>query len=225
MINYFNYFTEVEEYFAQKRGKNLLVAPIDWCLIELWRDSGIPLHVALRGIERSFETAAKRQKRPPSTLFYCHPAVLEAFEEYQRAMVGAQKTDAGGDRGGDDLPEAAAVQALLEEIHASLAHRKGEVWERAAERIGALARDVKKGSRDYRELDRELSETGSFLAARLREELGTEEIKRLKSETRKELKIYKKRLSEEMYARIESTYLDRKTLALYDLPEFSFLGA
>src|SRR5690606_34625703 len=88
MRNYFTYFTEIEEYFVRKRGKNLLISPLDWCLVEVWKDQGIPLHIVLRGIDRSFETASKQQKRPPRTLFYCHPAVMEAFEEYQEAMVG-----------------------------------------------------------------------------------------------------------------------------------------
>ena len=28
--NYFNYFTEIEEYFWKKRGSHLLVSPLDW---------------------------------------------------------------------------------------------------------------------------------------------------------------------------------------------------
>ncbi|HSR51430.1 MAG TPA: hypothetical protein VLV83_11420 [Acidobacteriota bacterium] len=91
--NYFNYFTEIEEYFARKRGKNLLVSPLDWCLIELWRDSGVPLNIALRGIDRSFEAAEKRGRSAPRSLFYCHPAVLEAHDEHQQAMLGKGDED------------------------------------------------------------------------------------------------------------------------------------
>ena len=88
MDNYFNYFTEVEEHFIRRRQKNLLVPPLDWCLIELWKNNGIPIHVVIRGIDRSFETARSRRTSPRS-LSYCHPAVTQAFEEYQRAMVGS----------------------------------------------------------------------------------------------------------------------------------------
>ena len=31
--NYFNYFTEIEEYFWKKRGAHLLVSPLDWAAI------------------------------------------------------------------------------------------------------------------------------------------------------------------------------------------------
>ena len=38
------------------------------------------------------------------------------------------------------------------------------------------------------------------------------------------MKIYRKRLSKEMYQRLEKNDLDRKILALHGLPEFSLLG-
>ena len=91
--NYFTYYTEIEEYFVRKRKKNLLISPLDWCLIEIWKENRIPLHIVFRGIDRSFESAAGKGKKPPTTLYYCLPAVMEAFTEYQEALVG--KADAG----------------------------------------------------------------------------------------------------------------------------------
>jgi len=42
--NYFNYFTEVEEHFQKARGTGLfLVSPLDWALIECWKEAGVPL--------------------------------------------------------------------------------------------------------------------------------------------------------------------------------------
>src|SRR2546427_9004959 len=35
--NYFNYFTEIEEYFWKKRGAHLLVSPLDWAIMEAWQ--------------------------------------------------------------------------------------------------------------------------------------------------------------------------------------------
>jgi hypothetical protein len=34
--NYFNYFTEIENYFWKKRGAHLLVSPLDWAIMETW---------------------------------------------------------------------------------------------------------------------------------------------------------------------------------------------
>ena len=58
-LNYFNYFTEVEEHFQRTRGSGLfLFSPLDWALIEIWKNSGVPLEAVLRGID------CRRQARP-----------------------------------------------------------------------------------------------------------------------------------------------------------------
>ena len=226
MDNYFNYFTEVEEYFVRKRGKNLLVSPMDWCLIELWRDSGIPLHIVLRGIERSFESTQSRQKRSPNTLFYCHPAILEAFDEYNQAMIGAstesreEETTSQG-----DPSQVEAVLNFLQELESALKAHPHELSQRSSERVTALRSEVSSTqSVDFRELDRDLAQMGVVLSESLQKEMGAEKAKELQSEVKKEMKIYRKRLSKEMYQRLEKNYLDRKILALHGLPEFSLLG-
>ena len=48
-FNYFNYFTEIEEYFWRKRGAHLLVSPLDWAIVETWQKAGIPIAAVLRG--------------------------------------------------------------------------------------------------------------------------------------------------------------------------------
>ena len=50
--NYFNYFTEVEEHFQKARGTGLfLMSPLDWALVEAWKNAGVPLEAVLRGID------------------------------------------------------------------------------------------------------------------------------------------------------------------------------
>ncbi len=226
MEQYFNYFTEVEEYFVRKRGKNLLVSPLDWCLIELWRDSGIPLHIVLRGIERSFESAQSKQKRSPNTLFYCHPAILEAFDEYNQAMIGASQESREEETGPDGDPfQVEAVLKFLQELENALKAHPSEVAQRSSERVAALRAEVSSvQSVDYRELDRDLAQTGVALSESLQKEMGSERLKELRAEVKQEMKIYRKRLSKEMYQRLGKNYLDRKILSLQGLPEFSLLG-
>jgi len=224
--NYFNYFTEVEEYFVRKRGRNLLVSPLDWCLIELWRDSGIPLHIVLRGIERSFESAQSKQKRSPNTLFYCHPAILEAFDEYNQAMIGASQESREEETAPEGDPsQVEAVLNFLQEVETALKAHPDEVAQRSSERVAALRAEVSSAqSVDYRELDRDLAQTGVALSESLQKEMGSESLKELRAEVRKEMKIYRKRLAKEMYQRLEKNYLDRKILSLHGLPEFSLLN-
>lgn len=224
MRNYFTYFTEIEEYFIRKRGKNLLISPLDWCLIEVWKDQGIPLHVVLRGIDRSFETAERRQKRSPKTLFYCHPAVVEAFDDYQEAMVGKGELEESGD------PEQSSINR--EEVESHLVHllqhleqyRKEEPVRQALRQLSDLRKEVAGRSKtDLRDVDQALSRIGSSLADRLLEEMDPQEAKELRREVRKEVRIYKKRLAPETFERLRQNYLQRRVREHFDLPEFSLL--
>ena len=93
--NYFNYFTEIEDHFQRARGTGLfLLSPLDWALIEAWKNAGIPLEAVLRGIDQAFE---KWRSRPPrgriqmvNSLAYCAQAIAVEVQ----AMVDA-KVDGG----------------------------------------------------------------------------------------------------------------------------------
>src|SRR5271156_5046988 len=90
--NYFNYFTEIEEYFWKKRGAHLLVSPLDWAIMETWQKAGVPLEAVLRGIDRAAESYARSRRgagKAMKTLAYCTDAVLEAAEEMNEATAGA----------------------------------------------------------------------------------------------------------------------------------------
>ncbi|MFZ0881016.1 MAG: hypothetical protein WA002_16085, partial [Candidatus Acidiferrales bacterium] len=91
-FNYFNYFTEIEEYFWRKRGAHLLVSPLDWAIVETWQKSGIPLAAVLKGIDRAFESYGRSRRaaggRALKSLAYCVDAVLDAAAEAQEAAAG-----------------------------------------------------------------------------------------------------------------------------------------
>src|SRR6185369_11397067 len=106
-LNYFNYFTEIEEAFIRRRGKHLLLSPLDWALIESWKEKGVPLHVALRGIEKSFDSyEAKPRKRSVKSLMYCQEEVEAQFAEWLESQTGAQsKSATAEDDAGDSSVE------------------------------------------------------------------------------------------------------------------------
>ena len=88
--NYFNYFTEIEERFQQRRGTLLLLNTLDWALMETWKEAGIPLEAVLRGIDTTFD---KWEQRPSKTrkvngLGFCAQEVLAAAEEMKSAAAG-----------------------------------------------------------------------------------------------------------------------------------------
>lgn len=90
MENYFNYFTEIEEHFQRRRGGILLLSTLDWALIETWKDAGIPLEAALRGIDAAFDRYDQRpsKSRKVNSLAYCAQEVLGAAEDMKEAAVG-----------------------------------------------------------------------------------------------------------------------------------------
>ena len=75
-----NYFTEIEEHFRQARGTPLFqLSPLDWALVETWKDAGVPVEAAHKGIDRVFEKwRARKHKTPINSLSYCAQEVLAA---------------------------------------------------------------------------------------------------------------------------------------------------
>ena len=89
-LNYFNYFTEIEEHFQRARGTSLfLLSPLDWALIESWKNSDVPLEAVLRGIDAAFEKWRSRRSRTQmvNSLAFCSQAVMA---EAQRIADGGQ---------------------------------------------------------------------------------------------------------------------------------------
>src|ERR1700744_2575111 len=90
--NYFNYYTEIEEYFWKKRGAHLLVSPLDWAIMETWQKAGVPLEAVLKGIDSAFESYGRSRRgggKPLKSLAYCTDAVLDAAVEIQEAAARA----------------------------------------------------------------------------------------------------------------------------------------
>lgn len=224
-VNYFSYFSEIEEYFVQKRGKNLLVSPLDWSLIETWKEDGIPLHIVLRGIDRSFENLLKLGKKStPATLSYCDGAVREAFREFQESRIGKNTSEEEG-RSLDAL-ERAGILRLLEELVSSM--RKTETaadLSPVVSRVEKLEAELSKAeSWNPSELERELGSFASSLAGILREELDPEILQNLERDIKSSLKLYKKRVSADVYRQLLEKQFRQRILELFGLPEFSLMS-
>src|ERR1700755_878894 len=95
MRNYFNYFTEIEERFQQRRGSLLMLSTLDWALIETWREAGVPLEAVLRGIDNAFDKHDEKTRRAAGRvrkvngLPWGAQSVMEATEQAMEAAIGA----------------------------------------------------------------------------------------------------------------------------------------
>ena len=79
---------KLKSIFRGREGRALfLLSPLDWALIETWKDAGVPLEAVLRGIDAAFEKwhARKKKLQNVNSLAYCAQAV---FAEAQ-IMAGA----------------------------------------------------------------------------------------------------------------------------------------
>jgi len=108
--NRFDYFSEIEETFIRRRGKPLLLSPLDWSLIDEWKRRGIPLHVVLRAIERTFDARRQSQRhRPVRSLAYCREEVEALFAEWLEIQQGR---DGQGEATSEAIPRAELVAHL-----------------------------------------------------------------------------------------------------------------
>ena len=223
---YYNYFTEIEEYFVRKRGKHLLISPLDWSLIESWKQLAIPLHIVFRGIDQAFESRSRRSDiQRINSIFYCQPAVMACFDEYQEAKVGEAPA---AESGTQDSPE--RLLETLEDLQRQLGSVAATFPDiEAPERVEGILKDLLTEIRTGRQpamaaVEDSLRGCDLILVEAARRQLSPAQIASLEKEVAQQLKIYKKRVSAEMYRRIRDNFLRRKIREHYGIPEFTLFS-
>ena len=155
MRNYFNYFTEIEERFQQRRGTVLLLSTLDWALIEMWHEAGIPLEAVLRGIDAAFDKYEARQKRARmqrvNGLAWCAQAVMQAAVEMNEAATGSAVAAAVEEESGFEHERVATHLTTAAEAldRATVAD---EACRATATRLRELAAEVRAAARSQRRL-------------------------------------------------------------------------
>jgi len=232
-MNYYNYFTEIEEHFVKRRGKHLLVSPLDWGLIASWRDAGVPLNVAIRGIDIAMDGHIARQGKSKSRvngLCYCHEAVMEAYAAHIESRVGeASAEDSPGSPAAEEDYGKKEVSAFLfekiGEIQELQAKQYGlnapENIERISARLEEIVREVSCGRPDTEALERDLAILDNLLVSELRTLVTEDEEAAWVEEAKKELKVYKKRLPKETYEKIRENFFRDKVRRKFHVGELS----
>ena len=240
MRNYWNYFTEVEERFCRRRGTAMLLSTLDWALIDLWREAGIPLEAALTGIDSTFDKYEARPVRRGAQringLAWCAQAVLEAAEQMREASAGsapapAETRESGfeGERVAAHLETAAEAllrSPLAPEACSRTARRLQELaLEARGAREGGEGRDGGGGSGhaalDLEALDRVLTVLEEKLFAALTAAAPEELLVAFKEQARDELAPYRRRMSAVQLKQVEQQFVTKQLLAHYDLPRLS----
>ena len=234
-FNYFNYFTEIEEYFWQKRGAHLLVSPLDWAIVETWQRAGISLPAVLKGIDRAFESYARSRRavsgRALKSLAYCVDAVLEAADEEKEAAAGTGPT-VTGPRAADEsfsrgdllayfkrnLERITAAAASVGATQPELAVR----IEEAGGRIAALLPLIDApGALDLEDLERRLTVVEEKLTATLTASAADEFLVDARREMDRQLAPYRRKMTATQLSQLEQQYIQKRLWERYNLPRLS----
>ena len=234
-FNYFNYFTEIEEYFWQKRGAHLLVSPLDWAILETWQKAGIPLSAVLKGIDRAFESYARSRRgasgRPLKTLSYCIDAVLEAAEEEKETAAGTGPVAARAAKAEETFSRE-ALQAFFRanaERLSSASARLGATQPEMASRIDEYrARLVdllpltdSPASLDLEDLERRLTVIEEKLSAALTAGAPEDFLLEIRREMDRQLAPYRRKMSSAQLSQLERQYMQKRLWERYNLPRLS----
>ena len=231
MQNYFNYFTEIEERFQQRRGSLLMLSTLDWALIETWREAGIPLEAVLRGIDNAFDKHDAKALRSPGRtrkvngLAWCAQSVMEAVEQAMEASIGAappagtEATESGfeSDRVSGYLEQnAGAIEA------ATLKPPADAMAIEVAGRLRALAVGLRtEPVQSLEELDRTLSVLEEKLFAALLTSAPEDELVALREQAARELAPYRGKMQAVQIKQVQQQFLQKRMLEMRKLPRLS----
>ncbi len=228
-INYFNYFTEIENYFLKKRKKGTIISPLDWALIETWKEMKIPLHVVIRGIEKAFENFEKKEKKFSriNSLYYCNQSVLEEFEKY---ILSTQDSPQQNDQvQNTEITEEIKKEKLtnfLNELIDKLSKTKNsqELCLRIRKRLETISKEMETPDIEIIErIGRNLKEIDDLVVEHLKRLISESENRELKKEVKKELRKYKGEIPQKMYSNLVEKVFKRKLKEKFGIGELSVL--
>jgi hypothetical protein len=242
VLNYFNYFTEIEERFQQRRGALLLLSTLDWALIETWREAGIPLDAVVRGIDAAFDKYEARQKRGRmrriNGLAWCAQAVMEAAEELREAAAGTANPAAESRESGFEQERVAAhlelaataldaatvateaCAATAVRLRQLAAEARATAPEGTAAHSTAAAHD-RSAAHDLEALERTLTVLEEKLFAALTAAAPEELLVALKEHAARELAPYRSRMGAVQLRQVERQFVQKQLLVHYSLPRLS----
>jgi len=229
VLNYYNYFTEIEERFQQRRGALLLLSTLDWALIETWREAGIPLDAVLRGIDAAFDKYEVRQKRARmrrvNGLAWCAQAVMEAAEALREAAAGTAAPATQSQESGFERERVAAhLEAAATALDAATV--APEACAATATRLRELAAELRTAAPeaaafDMEALERTLTVLEEKLFAALTAAAPEQLLLGLKEHAARELAPYRSRMGAVQLRQVERQFTQKQLLVHYSLPRLS----
>lgn len=152
----------------RRRGRNLLLSPVDWALMESWEKRGVPLRIILTTIDEVFDKAGTDPDKAASirSLSYCRDAVEARYRSWREGRVGAESTKAGAGTAANEPPEAPGggdvslregghIEAAIRRLESLSPSLAGAAADAASRAVGILNESVEAGDSSAEEvLDR-----------------------------------------------------------------------
>lgn len=225
MQNYFNYFTEIETRFQQRRGTLLLLSTLDWALIEMWREAGVPLEAVLQGIDDAFDKYDQRTQkaagrlRKVNGLAWCAQAVMTATEAMRDAAVGATKPEAKQEDSGF---QSERVAAYLRTNADMLESQANEALTSLAQRLRALADEIQAtSSSSMEELEITLTALEERMFAALMLSATEEDVVALRTQAARELAPYRGKMSAVQLKQVTEQFVHKRLMEARGVPRLS----
>jgi hypothetical protein len=214
---YFNYFTEVEDHFRKARATGLfLMSPLDWALVESWKNAGVPLEAVLRGIDTSLEKWRSRRNRTQmvNSIAYCTQAVMAEAQ----IMAGAAPPSTCGKK--SEAPFSIAdLDGYLKKNSAALSGLPG--YEEIAAALDRLRGSMDDAARDLEDLERRLTALEEKMISVARSRQSDEDSIQARRELDSQLRPYRGKMTAAQLAMLEKQYLDRQLMESAGLPRLS----
>ena len=231
-----DYCRQIESYLCQKNGGHLvrIVGPA-FETVRGWADQGVPLKVAYRGIDRTVERAnAKGGRRRPLRIEFCEADVLDAFDDWRRAIgagatrvaeAGASAEEWGGQSRKGSL--AAHIERSLSRLLVVKAGGRHDAFDAAIEkataeldRLAAVAKGARGDAKNL--MIAQLAALDAELIAAARGGVSDETAAALQREADAELAAFASRMPAESLSRARQLAFERLLRDALNLPVLSY---
>lgn len=222
-MNYYNYFTEVEDHFRRARDSGMyMMSPLDWALVEAWKDGGVPLEAVLKGIDRAFAKfhAKPRRVSMVNSVAYCTQEIMAAAKNAARTRSFPHQQARPG------LERSRLVRFFreragrLRELASDGA--QGEVFEQTAATLEGLAEQAEtNGLGDLEDLERRLTVLEDRVVGVALGSLSEEQMLSARRDLDAQLAPYRRKLGAVQLSMLEQRHTRRTCLEAIGLPRLS----
>lgn len=210
-----------------------MLSPMDWALIEGWKERGVPLHVAVRAIEHAFDShQSKQRKRAVKTLLYCQEEVEAQYAEWLESRVGGQSETQTADEAKSPFPREAVLRHLarsLDQLGGLYEERRethdGELSE-ALSRATTLLAEIKEdyasaAQPDARKLEDSLTGIERLLDDAIRVAVTEAELEAAHTEIDAQVKPYKRHMERTAFEQTRDNLLRKRLREHFGVPRLS----